>query len=347
MDIPKLEEFLHEYSEIELFYKEYHQAKNNKDTLKIFLDNIDMDFMNKNHITLPDFNLNSTPLLFCEDYFFYDNLNLYFSKHHRYSPKFLHEHIFFEMIYVYSGTCTHMVNSVTSTLNEGDLCIIAPYTTHTIEVFDDSIVINVLIKKSTFDKTFFNLLKDNNILSKFFIDILYSKNYKNHIIFHTNNDIRLKNILLNAYIECLNNDKYSKNITNSLLSLFFSYLLKNHENDFYVPQLKKHNSKDFNEIILYIKKNHTSVTLEELSEIFHFSTCHLSRLIKSQTGFNFTTLVRNIKLDYACEYLKTTNLSIKSISELIGYSSQEHFIRVFKKEFKISPTQYRKNNISL
>ena len=40
--------------------------------------------------------------------------------------------------------------------------------------------------------------------------------------------------------------------------------------------------------------------------------------------------------------LRNTNMTIESISYSIGYPSAEHFSRVFKKTFDVSPAQYRK-----
>ncbi|MBE5979760.1 MAG: AraC family transcriptional regulator [Paenibacillaceae bacterium] len=65
-------------------------------------------------------------------------------------------------------------------------------------------------------------------------------------------------------------------------------------------------------------------------------------MVKEHTGQNFTKLIRDI-LDKACRALKTTNLSISSICEIIGYTNPEHFNRIFKETFHMTPGEYRKN----
>jgi len=50
----------------------------------------------------------------------------------------------------------------------------------------------------------------------------------------------------------------------------------------------------------------------------------------------------NMKVDYAKKLLMTTNTPIRSIAEMCGYKSVEYFIRLFSKNEKKSPLQYRK-----
>ena len=43
------------------------------------------------------------------------------------------------------------------------------------------------------------------------------------------------------------------------------------------------------------------------------------------------------------ELLESTNIPISQICRIIGYSSPEHFSRIFKKEYQVSPSDYRKS----
>lgn len=85
------------------------------------------------------------------------------------------------------------------------------------------------------------------------------------------------------------------------------------------------------------------VTLSSAAEYFGFSVPHFSKLVREHTGQTFTKLIRDIRLEKACRALKTTNLSISSICEIIGYTNPEHFNRIFKETFHMTPGEYRKN----
>ncbi|MDE7258811.1 MAG: helix-turn-helix domain-containing protein, partial [Lachnospiraceae bacterium] len=40
-----------------------------------------------------------------------------------------------------------------------------------------------------------------------------------------------------------------------------------------------------------------------------------------------------------------TNLSVANIANQIGYETTEHFIRIFKKQMHMTPTEYRRKGI--
>lgn len=61
-----------------------------------------------------------------------------------------------------------------------------------------------------------------------------------------------------------------------------------------------------------------------------------------EAGETFSTYLTEIRMQKAKEYLKSTDYKVYEIAEMVGYQSVEHFNRVFKKECKESPTQYRK-----
>ena len=100
-----------------------------------------------------------------------------------------------------------------------------------------------------------------------------------------------------------------------------------------------------NQIIRYVYENYQNMTLDKLSKHFHYSLPYCSKLIKEITGFSFSKLLTQIKLQNGKNYLLNTQLSVESISEIIGYKNPETFIRVFKRYYDCSPSQYRKNQI--
>ena len=54
-------------------------------------------------------------------------------------------------------------------MRTGDICIMAPDVTHSLSAFhDEDYIINILIRKSTFEQSFFGLLDSDTILSDFF-----------------------------------------------------------------------------------------------------------------------------------------------------------------------------------
>ena len=98
------------------------------------------------------------------------------------------------------------------------------------------------------------------------------------------------------------------------------------------------------QMINYIQNNYQNVTLENMAEEFHLSTPYLSKYIKDKSGKTFGTHVARVRLKKAKTLLKNGNMTVENISYAVGYPNVEHFIRVFKKEFGMTPTQYRNAN---
>ena len=122
-------------------------------------------------------------------------------------------------------------------------------------------------------------------------------------------------------------------------------LLRYHESNIHSVLNTNTNQSIILQILSYLHDNFKDVTLSSVASNFGYSVPHLSKILKDSTGKNFTTIIKDIKLEKACKLLKETSLSISTICELIGYSNPEHFSRLFKNEFNISPGKYRANNI--
>ena len=343
MNVDELDKLLKEYTDDELYYKKYYLAKQNPDTYKSFIDNLDLEFIKKNVILIPEAKIDINPYFMLEDLLFTSkkDFNILVLKHYRYTPVFKHKHTFFEMLYVYSGHCEQNIMGDKIYLNEGDICIISPEVEHSIGIFDDSVVINILIRKSTFNDTFLEVLSDENILSSFFTKILYTKNYNNYIIFRTKNNLKIRDFISNIIIEDMENKKYSNKILDNFLMILFANLLRDDKNTIELPQELQKSTKHLSSILTYIQGNYKTVTLEELSNKFHFTVPYLSKLIKIHTGHTFKNMIQTIKLNKAIELLASSDLKICNISEIIGYENNTHFIRTFKKIYGVSPNHYR------
>ena len=101
---------------------------------------------------------------------------------------------------------------------------------------------------------------------------------------------------------------------------------------------------DFSLVLQYIQHNYQTLTLSSLAELFHYSEPHLCTLIKQNTGYTFTELIKRLRLADAIDYLLNTNLKVGEIAEQIGSNSADHFSRVFRATYKMSPQEYRKQN---
>jgi two-component system response regulator YesN len=95
-------------------------------------------------------------------------------------------------------------------------------------------------------------------------------------------------------------------------------------------------------ILEYINSNfYKHISVQGLSEKFFISPNYISRLFSKELGESFTDYLIKIRINYACELLKSSNYTIQQISEKSGFSDYFYFTRVFKKRMGKTPSQMR------
>ena len=95
------------------------------------------------------------------------------------------------------------------------------------------------------------------------------------------------------------------------------------------------------DIYNYVQQHYKTVTMADLEKEFHLSIPYLSKYIKMQTGMTFQDLVKEVRMKRAKILLKETTQTVKNIALASGYDNVEHFNRLFKKTYGITPIQYR------
>ena len=209
----KLLQTLQEYTEKEIIYKKYYELRNDPAAQKAYMAEIE-PIVREKHLLIFDFPFISHPELLTESDL-YSHLsitkgsNVNIVRHLRYTPVFWHSHTFFTVLYVLTGQCGHKVGELNVPMKQGDVFFLPPCVKQTIEVFDDSIILNIHIRKDTFGDYFFNVIRNSNIISNFFINSLYSKDPIRGLLFRTEDNIEIRNLFLDMYQEVLLDDTYS------------------------------------------------------------------------------------------------------------------------------------------
>ena len=263
-------------------------------------------------------------------------------RHPRFTRPHPHRHDYVEIDCVVDGGCVFYFEDEKRELSAGAMCVIAPHSLHDIEITDDSTVYCIMLRRSTFETTFFGLLNRDDALSLFFRTMIQDNRRPNYLLFRTDNLPLMHSLIQCAMFECHTLDDYSNSCCISLINLLFSCVLRS-----YIDSPQFHNYqpiRDFSRILSYIRENYRTLTLTELADTFHYSKPHLCTLIKQNTGLNFTALIKKVRMNRAVEYLLGTELPISEAAELVGYHSTDHFSRVFRSVYGVSPQEYRRRN---
>ena len=108
-----------------------------------------------------------------------------------------------------------------------------------------------------------------------------------------------------------------------------------------VKEIKNSKDERINSIINYIQENYLTVTLDDLSSQFYLSKPYLSKYIKEKSGMTFGENVKRIRLNKASTLLRNGNMKVEKVAEAAGYQNVEHFNRLCKKNYGMTPVQYR------
>lgn len=106
-------------------------------------------------------------------------------------------------------------------------------------------------------------------------------------------------------------------------------------------------SKLISDVSNYINRHMSEpITVEAMAKEFFMSRSYLSKRFKAESNITLTDFILNKKTEEAKHLLLYTNKSLTAISLCLGFSSPEHFSRVFRKYAAISPNEYRKKHIN-
>lgn len=98
------------------------------------------------------------------------------------------------------------------------------------------------------------------------------------------------------------------------------------------------------DIMRYVQNHYKDVSLEDLSENFHLSKPYISKYVREHTGSTFQEAVKKARMKKARAMLKETNKTVESIAASVGYETVEHFNRLFKRSYGMTPIQFRREN---
>lgn len=343
MDLSTLQKLLYELNGEELFYQKYYYAKQQEYSYKKFLATLDMDYVLKHNLIVPE-HPETVPPIFEDSWIFDVGQPITAIKHNCYTPAIIHSHTFFELTYVYDGACEQNINDQPVKMRTGDFLVIPPGVRHSISVFDKSIVIQIPVKKSTLEYIFFNFLQHDNILSMFFINSIYAQHVNDYIIFHSGDDFHIKTAVSFLVLENINREEYWQNMMINTTMNIFGLLLRNYEKSVELPSIVKKSDIQRFSLIRYIQENYTDISLSKIAEKFHYTPEYTSKLIKETTGMNFMQILQKVRIERAEFLLMDTNMTITNIGLQVGYDNAEHFIRTFKKLKQTTPSTYRKQN---
>ncbi|MEC5273650.1 AraC family transcriptional regulator [Caldifermentibacillus hisashii] len=274
---------------------------------------------------------------------FYNNKDIYISKHNRFSDYPLHSHQFIEINYVISGTCTEIVEDEIVTLRAGDLIFLDIGCKHSIKALSENdIMVNIIFSDKSINIQWLSeMKKSNNIIFEFLVNVLSGiDNLQKYIIYRNKKPSEVSLVLEKIIEEYYLQKPFADIIISSLLTIFFTELVRNY-NIKAEERITPHQSLVIS-ILKDIEENYKNINLGNLANKYGYNKNYLSNLIKKETNHTFSELVIRQKLIKAHALITSTSMPIDDIILTVGFSNKHFFYEKYKLHYKTLPNEMRK-----
>ncbi|HHH75729.1 MAG TPA: helix-turn-helix domain-containing protein [Phycisphaerae bacterium] len=97
----------------------------------------------------------------------------------------------------------------------------------------------------------------------------------------------------------------------------------------------------------YIADNcHLNISRDDVAEVVGLSGSHFSRLLRQQTGRNFTEILNRLRVTKSAQLLRRSDQPIAQVAQEAGFRDQSYFTKVFHRYMKTTPRKFRQGHRS-
>ena len=242
----------------------------------------------------------------------------------------LHNHNYWEFLIVLSGEYKHTINGREEIIKRGQAIVIRPEDYHMLTQNSKSAShLNIMMKCEAVEK-----------MARSFSDAFFEKLLQN-TSYISISDVNINKI--ETYCLLYNNSDEQKQhlIMNFVTSLILISVIDQ------LCNVVDDKPKWLLDLIAQMhRQENISWTVSDVVDYSNFSHVHLIREFKKYFNCSIVEYLRKVKISFATDYLKHSNLSISEISTLLGFSSVSHLNHIFKETTGKTPLQYRKDYLA-
>ena len=253
---------------------------------------------------------------------------------------------FSELVIVTEGSARHIVDNESYVISKGDVFVISGDTEHGFPDAQDLRICNIMFDPSFWTKNCYDIKKTAGFQALFVLEPQYSKqsNFRSRLKLGAGDYVKIFSIC----------DDMQSNYTErgeGWQTLFISGFLRLAA-ELSQLYLKTSDSSDpminLAKAIAHIESYYTqNIEVAELAAISNYSVRQFIRIFKKIYDCKPTEYIRRLRMKNACILLKSGSLLITDIAIRCGYGDGNYFIRVFTKDMRITPREYRKRNQAL
>lgn len=95
-------------------------------------------------------------------------------------------------------------------------------------------------------------------------------------------------------------------------------------------------------VLNYMKDNlEKCINLEHLSAMVHLDKSYLVRLFREAYGLTPIQMLIRLRMEFACDLIANTDLSIGQVAQRCGYPSPSYFSAEYKRHYGVTPASHR------
>ena len=251
----------------------------------------------------------------------------------------------FEIIYIISGIGKQQINGHTIPYNKGDLLLLTPKDICNFEVIDITEFLFISFHKKYIENN--ALCMENSLKLDYLLQTATTT--KGCILYNSADKYLVKYLTEGIVRELINNSLYSKGLIEQLMNALILIVGRNLVLTLPTELYETSEEKIVN-ILQFVQANiyqPENIKLERIGEEFGLSTTYVSRYFKKHTQKTLQEYIAQFRINLIVNKLLYTNLRIGEIALELGFTDESHLNRFFKKEMKISPLKFRKENLKI